>query len=394
MQIVVHRGTHQIGGCATEYRTKNTRIFIDFGAELETENAKPLDILGVTKGKTDCDGVFFTHYHGDHIGLMDAINPDIPLYMGKASKEILKILNERLNKSPNVTSYDAVRLDGINTFEVAKPVVIGDIKITPYMTDHSAYDASMFKIESEGKTILHTGDFRTHGFKGKGVIPVLKKYVGKVDTLVCEGTTLSRKAENFETENHLQNRIKPILENNKYIFVVCSSTNMDRLAGICSVVPKGKYLICDRYQLSHMEYLRKYAANRSSLYRFDKALYYGENLNDKMNDRGFCMFVRISNPIHRQIMNMYKEKNPLVIYSMWKGYLDNDETRDFLSDFRMVHMHTSGHADCDSIKRVIDTVNPDAVIPIHTEVPEKFKKLTANRKLIIAKDKEIINMEE
>ena len=40
MNITIHRGTHQIGGCATEIRTNNTRIFIDFGAELDEETVK------------------------------------------------------------------------------------------------------------------------------------------------------------------------------------------------------------------------------------------------------------------------------------------------------------------------------------------------------------------
>lgn len=38
MQVIIHRGTHQIGGCATEVRTKTTKILIDFGAELPDEN--------------------------------------------------------------------------------------------------------------------------------------------------------------------------------------------------------------------------------------------------------------------------------------------------------------------------------------------------------------------
>ena len=105
MEVIIHRGTHQIGGCATEYRTKNTRIFIDFGAELDSENAKPFDIEGVTKGETNCDAVFFTHYHGDHMGLLDTINKDVPLYMGIASKGIAKILNDRLSNVPNIKSY-------------------------------------------------------------------------------------------------------------------------------------------------------------------------------------------------------------------------------------------------------------------------------------------------
>ena len=44
MDIIIHRGTHQIGGCATEYRTKNTRILIDFGAELEGDKSVPLEV--------------------------------------------------------------------------------------------------------------------------------------------------------------------------------------------------------------------------------------------------------------------------------------------------------------------------------------------------------------
>ena len=204
MEVIIHRGTHQIGGCATEYRTKTTRIFIDFGAELDSENAKPFDIEGVTKGKTNCDAVFFTHYHGDHMGLLDTINEDIPLYMGEASKTISQILNDRLSKAPNIDSYDPERINSIKTFEAAKAIIIGDIKITPYMVDHSAYDAYMFKIEADGKSVLHTGDFRTHGFRGKGVKPTLEKYVKKVDVLVCEGTTLNRTEAKCETENDLK----------------------------------------------------------------------------------------------------------------------------------------------------------------------------------------------
>lgn len=392
MEIIIHRGTHQIGGCATEYRTNKTRIFIDFGAELDSDNARPFDIEGVTKCKTNCDAVFFTHYHGDHMGLLDTINDDMPLYMGVASKGIAKILNDRLSKAPNIKSYDIERIETIKTFDVAQPVVIGDIKITPYTVDHSAYDAYMFKIEADGKTVLHTGDFRTHGFRGKGVKATLEKYVGNVDALICEGTTLNRTEVKCETENDLKNRIKSVLEKNKYVFVVCSSTNIDRLAGICSVIPRGKYCICDKYQLSVIEYIRDYAEDRSSLYSFDKALFYSENLDEKMNDKGFCMFVRSGNPEHKRIMEMYKDKNPVVIYSMWKGYLEQENIKQFLDGYIRLDMHTSGHADSDAIKMVIDTVQPEVVIPMHTEVPEAFLNIVSDRKIILAKDKETIRL--
>jgi mRNA degradation ribonuclease J1/J2 len=38
MEVIVHRGTRQIGGSVTEVRTASTRILIDFGADLPSED--------------------------------------------------------------------------------------------------------------------------------------------------------------------------------------------------------------------------------------------------------------------------------------------------------------------------------------------------------------------
>lgn len=40
MQIKVHRGTHQIGGCITEIKTEQTRLIIDMGSELPSAEKK------------------------------------------------------------------------------------------------------------------------------------------------------------------------------------------------------------------------------------------------------------------------------------------------------------------------------------------------------------------
>lgn len=92
MEIIVHRGTHQIGGCITEIKTEKARIFIDFGEELPNENGKrdEFDTASLVNEKASCDGVFFTHYHGDHIGMFDRLPEDVPLYIGSAAKEIPK----------------------------------------------------------------------------------------------------------------------------------------------------------------------------------------------------------------------------------------------------------------------------------------------------------------
>ena len=125
---------------------------------------------------------------------------------------------------------------------------------------------------------------------------------------------------------------------------------------------------------------------------FDKALYYSENLDEKMNDKGFCMFVRCGNPEHKRIMERYKDKNPVVIYSMWKGYLEQENIKEFLDGYKKFDMHTSGHADSNAIKMVIDPVKPEVVIPMHTEVPEAFLEIVGDDKVLLPTDNEVVEV--
>ena len=96
IEIIIHRGTKQIGGCLTEIRTEEARIFIDLGSELPDiyGNTPPetLSIDGVTQAGNDCDGVFFTHYHGDHIGMISLVMPHVPsIWVRPPKRFILRI---------------------------------------------------------------------------------------------------------------------------------------------------------------------------------------------------------------------------------------------------------------------------------------------------------------
>ena len=202
MKIIVHRGK-QIGGCITEVQSnKGTKIIIDIGENLPSMDGiekEKIEIDGLNKGTAKYDAVFVTHYHGDHIGLYNEILPNIPIYIGEISKEIYKILQNRLLKAKIVTFEELSKTHKFKTFKIPERIQIKDITITPIGVDHSAFDAHMFLIECDGKKILHTGDFRTHGQRGKSVVPAIEKYVGKVDCLICEGTTLSREKEKIIT---------------------------------------------------------------------------------------------------------------------------------------------------------------------------------------------------
>ena len=70
----------------------------------------------------------------------------------------------------------------------------------------------------------------------------------------------------------------------------------------------------------------------------------------------------------------------VLVYSFWNGYREDEEMKRFLTaceamGLSVVTLHTSGHADRATIQRLVETVHPDRIIPIHTEAPEKLMEI-------------------
>lgn len=387
MQIIIHRGTHQIGGIATEIRKAAARILIDMGDELGMEDSfipSPLSIPGVTDVNGECDAVLFTHNHGDHVGQLKNIRNEIPLYMGALAKAVLLIT------TPNSDTALKARIEQAKTFLPGERFQIGNMFITPFSVDHSACDSYMFLIEAEGKRILHTGDFRLHGFRGKAIPKILDKLVGKVDVLITEGTTLSRPDTQTMTERELQQKVEAYLDQYKYVFVLCASTNLERICALSKAVPWGKYFICDEHQGRLLDLMQRHWGGYSSLYRNIKKTVYGENLLPKFRETGFLMMVR-DNRKFRKIIRSFDPEQSIILYSMWDGYRTRPSSTipEFLGlTGRWESLHTSGHASAKDIKMVIEKSNPDAIIPIHTENPTLMQTLCPGKRVILLEDEE------
>ena len=256
--------------------------------------------------------------------------------------------------------------------------------VTPYFVSHSAYDAYMFLIEAEGKRILHTGDFRGHGYLSKGLILTIQKYIGQVDVLIVEGTMLARKDETILTESVLSQKAAELIKEHKYVFVHCSSMDMERLASFKnatrSMFPK-RPLLADEYQKDILALFSETAGKKSPCFDFGKIYTYSEKnpkLKAWMQEKGFTMFIRASASFNRLldlILPMLPvEGKPLLIYSMWDGYINMDDTRN--EDYvylqkrfaEVVQLHTSGHATADTLRRVCELTNPRlAILPIHRD---------------------------
>lgn len=390
MKIKIYRGTHQIGGCITEITTEKTRIIIDLGTVLPYRNGKMpkenLVIEGVTYiGHQKCDAILFTHYHNDHTGLLGKAIEGILLYMGEGAKKIF-LLSQKHKDSDLIS-----RIEQMNSYRDGETFTVGDIKITPILTDHSAFDAYMLLIEADGKRVLHTGDFRTHGIKGKMVISRLNSLHGLVDVMITEGTNLSYKNPVVTSEYLLAEAAEILMERYRYVFVICSATDIDRLAVFHKASVGKKRFLCDVYQMSLLETAAKYGSSLTDFYRFDRSSVYFEDL-DGLQD-GFCMAVRNEKDF-LEIMEPYREKHneeSLVIYSMSEGYLKKHQQtiEKMIGGFRYhIKLHTSGHASEEAIWEAANTVCAKKIIPIHTEDPGNIRVGALQERVVFLKDGE------
>lgn len=394
MKLCIHRGTHQIGGIAAEIATETTRILIDMGDELSLDPgfvSAPLHIPGVTDANGRCDAVLFTHYHGDHTGQMLRIRPDIPLYAGALAKDIMRLSSAHSWKKDEVLCK---RIETIRTFSAGMPFLIGNIQITPFGIDHSAVDSYLFLIEADGKCILYTGDFRLHGVRGKTMDKILDRRIGKVDAIITEGTTVSRTDVKTVTEWELQARVRNYLQQYKYVFVLCATTNLDRIFALARAVPRGKYCICDDYQKMLVETVSKHWSGISSFYEMPKLLSFKHHPPARFAELGGLMFVR-ANSKFGAIICQYDPAQSIFLYSMWDGYRTKPGSTipDFLAlTDTWETLHTSGHASPEDLRHVIEKADPQLVIPMHTDAPQKMQALCPDRTVVLLKDEEELSL--
>lgn len=416
MKLTVHRGTNEIGGICIEIQTSKSRILVDFGMPLvnnvgESFNFKQFEklsvmelilngvlpnIQGAYSDKPDIDGVLISHPHGDHYGLMKYLNRDIPVFLGRATHEIL-----RLN---NIFLYQDNQIENPKYFEKTISFQVGDFKVTPYWNDHSAFDSYSFLIEANGKSAFYSGDFRGHGRKEKAFKWFSHNAPKNVDCLMIEGTTIGRATENFKTENEIELELLEKFKKSDCInYIYTSSQNIDRIVSIYKACLKsGKTFVVDVYTANVLNVLSEFAQlptplkgykqikvlfpNRITTGLFKRGL--GELANKfakskitkdeiSINPSDFVVIVR---PSMKNDLNKIIVDKGNLIYSMWGGYKEQSSTKEFLDwlalkNFSIIDIHTSGHADIETLKGFTDSINPKSIIPIHTFNKQDYKTI-------------------
>ncbi len=399
MNIAIHRGHNQIGGNCIEVSSNNARIIFDIGDELpeinSTQENKRIvpnvpDLFTETSTtEKSIDAIFISHMHGDHIGLVDKIRTDIPVYIGQYAFQIWSTIQEFTNQSQ--TNNPIIH------FSNEAPITIKDITITPFLIDHSAFDAYSFLIEGNGERIFYTGDFRNHGFAKKYTAAIQNNPLLKnIDKLLIEGTNLYKEEYIAESEFEISERAEALMKSTSgNVFVLQSSANIARIqaiynaakrtnrillvdiftANILNKLPKripNPFTFDDVYLFFPMALTQKAIAEKPHLFKpFSRFKIVSEELHSRKD-----MVILVRESMIYEVRKRINKEDSCLIYSKWNGYKEEQKTAQFLKLFdKVVDLHTSGHADIPSIKEFVSALNPKTIIPIHTTTPEKYIEL-------------------
>jgi len=409
MKITIHRGINQIGGCITEIESASgSRIIIDLGhnlpkgdKEAEDKFASDAAVGKLTDGVSD---IFYTHNHGDHVELFQYVPDGKKQHIGQLALTMMQKKYERMAFVPEWKmdcENKLKKLSEFGTYRIAQPIPVGDIKVIPYAVSHSATDSYMLVVECDGKRVLHTGDFREHGYTGGKLIDVIEKYgiAGNIDVLIAEGTNLGQADKKVMPEADVQEEMLQVMKRYKNVFVLSSSADADRLESIWSANKRMTYrpFVCDDYQKQVMAAIAGARAGMGKYYQFndDKVYPYrreNEKLVNWMKKTGFTMMIRYADKFQRyldEILSWCKPEETCLIYSQFRGYIlpeheaFNGKLKAFVNQFpHFEYAHTSGHASKETLEKVCEAVNPkSAIIPIHKNAGADFKALNISDRL-------------
>lgn len=428
-RLIVHRGTREIGGSCVELAINKTRIILDVGLPLVNGDRQPFDNstlpgktignlveLGVAPGVPGLfldgprpDAILLSHSHLDHAGLLNQTHSDIPIHTSSGTSKMLLAgsVFGRQQSPPR---------SRLKTLKPGKTLAIGDILVTPFMVDHSAFGSMAFLLEAGGKRILYSGDLRCHGRK-PGMLRDLVKHVAGIslDLLLLEGTHLGGDRLKGQNEFGLEEElVKLIRETPALALGSFSPIDVDRLVTYYRACQRaGRILVVDAYAAFVMHLAAKEAAiprprreagirvffnqafERRAIGKIQK-LFQADRITlpEILTDPKRHLMVFRPSMVHLDFGGSVPA-GTRCFYSYWKGYLEREDWKNVQEQLRsgggeLIPAHTSGHIYVEDLVELARSLNPKTVVPIHTFEPGILGGFLPNARML--RDGEIMQI--
>ena len=425
MQIIIHRGAEELGGNCIELVSGESRLLLDYGAPPKADGAEAapeaaiLNIPGLyEKATPPISGLIISHTHQDHYGALLArpINPGIKVFMTEIMEDTIRVTTKMRRDAQPLKA-------NIHYFRKGHKFIVGRFVITPYLMDHTAAESFAFLIESDGKRVIYTGDYREHGNKAAAFKQFLAVKTGPIDALITEGNQagIEKGPGELEVIAHVEDKIKG---RNGALYVMCAGQDIGLLTSLAYLAKNTRrYLVVDGYvalllerlkalalkqgvELKspglHTEYLR--IIRNEATQRVYQLSEYAETFS-RMRPQMFgwdwirANLGRLIIPVRANTHLWVKEqindlRGATLLYSAWENYTEEDGMAETLEWFKTrgltdVPTPSTGHAYFSTIRKLIENKKPRCIIPVNTEHPEKFTAAFGKRVLLLKNGEEI-----
>jgi len=421
MRIGFYGGVREIGGNIILLESNGVGIVFDFGRRFATsevyfnhtikgreekgfEDYVDLGELPPFKGfyksdlpsekalTFDIGGIFFSHAHLDHIGRICDLNPDLKKFMTPQTKATLDyfVFKNIVPCNPeNVILIDE------------KGTEIGDFKIKPFYIDHDVKGAVAYFIETPKGLVIYTGDIYFKGrrsdrsFEFVNYAKSLKPYI-----LITEGTRIGWNGIVSNTEEELKNQIKEVASIfNGLLIGNVYEIHLERIKTFfdAAVELGKKFVIHEDYAYALKNYAEVNEPNALEILNSENTFIYPgarrepsifkEKAIDLETLKGIEQSsILLLNFAHiQELIDIKPVSNSAYIMSGGEplSSVDPDNSRILenwlkLFSLPLFRIHSPGHASETEILWMAKEINPEILLPIHTQIPERFKVVHEN----------------
>jgi ribonuclease J len=368
----------------TVFEYNNDIIIIDCGMMFPDEKMMGIDYIipnvdYLKKRKKNIRGMLITHGHMDHIGAIPQILPEIgnpTVYATELTRGMIVKKNEEYKDIPPIN---------IKTIRKIDKLKLGIFEIEFFHVNHSIPDSVGMAIKTPVGKIMYTGDFKfDHSPVGDVPADIAKiARLGSDDILALMSDSTDSQSPGYSiSESKIKQTIEKIFKESKgRIITATFSSLISRIQEIAEVAEKtGRKLAIDGYSMkNNFEIARKLGyinAHKSTFIDIKDVDRYPDSkvaiLCTGAQGEGRAVLMRIINNEHR-FVKIHHGDTFVFSSSVIPG---NERSVQGMKDtlykkganvihYKMMDIHSGGHARQEDLKMMINLVRPKYLIPIH-----------------------------
>jgi ribonuclease J len=402
-------GLEEIGRNMMFFEYKDEIIIIDAGLQFPEEETPGIDYIipnvsYLEERKDKIKALLVTHGHYDHIGAIPYVlhklgNP--PIYTNEISKEIILKRQEDFPNSPK-PSFIIVKGGDSQKFGEHFSVDFFDVV-------HNIPEGLGMIVNTPVGKIVHPGEFKfdyDHDGKAKG-LDIWKK-VGEqgIHTLMLDSTGVEKPGWSM-SERIVEKELETLFRAAEgRIIVGTFASLLDRLAEIIKIAEKLKRKIAIsgysmKTNLEIAQNLKFIKVQKGTIIPLEDINKYPDNkvmiIATGAQGEPRAALMRIANGEHRQV-RLNKNDTVILSSSIVPGNERSVENlKDNLArqgatiyDYKMLDIHSSGHAPQEELKTVMKLVKPRFFLPIHGQYFRRWRNARMAQEAIKLKPEETL----